>query len=109
MINTNNEDIFVSWGFPPFFSSSNHLTAERHIFSLEMLLKTFSDCDFWAATAPTSVLGDESKENPDKEVIFLVLIKFNKIFLVHSTKGYGLYHLSGNSECCNLNTFSMSV
>lgn len=52
------------------------------------------------------------KENPDKEVNFLVLIKKKKtkqIFLVHSTIGYGLYHLSSDSVYCSLNTFYMSI
>lgn len=62
MINTNNEDIFCFLGFPPLFSSRNHLTTERHIFSLELLLKTFSDYDFRAATGPISVLGDKSQK-----------------------------------------------
>lgn len=62
MININNEDIFVFWGFPPFSNSRNHLTTERHVFSLEVLLKTFSDYDFRATNRPISVLGDKSQK-----------------------------------------------
>lgn len=58
-----NEDIFF-WGFPHFFSSRNHLTTERHGFSLDLLLKTFSDYDFRAASGPISVLVDKSQRKP---------------------------------------------
>lgn len=76
MINTNNKDIFVFWGFPCFFSSRNHLTTERHVFSLDLLMWGHSQT-MTAGLQLDQFLSWEArvKENPDKEVNFLVLIK----------------------------------
>lgn len=60
MINTTNKDTFVFWSFLPFSTSRNHLTTERHVFSLEVVLKTFSDYDFRAKTGP--ILREKSQK-----------------------------------------------